>query len=420
MKSKNLNCFLIVVFLLSVSCGDESTSPSVNESDLWGHDEIQHELEWNDDAVYFDSADVAALHSYNEDSGIVTFYLPNDKAESLEVGDVIILHGKAIRKVQSLSPDMQSLVVSTEQALLVEAVKNGTISWDYGVDFNKVAHYAAGKKHGDHIQVILTGDTIINESVSVSGYDFSILMVYQNEQFAKVKLVCQKKISGNLKGSFEAEGIIKRFRSTGDINIENSQISKMNYANEEVNGELTLALTVTASGNDNLNLELPVQLLPPIVIPGPIPIMLNIKVLFLVNGVVPLDGSSRVEAKFKYDSRQGFKFNGVKATPDASAGDWKIDKNKAETGASSPIGINFGLAFPRLEISAAGDILVPWIHTAYLIGGDFTTMPPCQQAKASFIGACGLDISFAKIFKYSKSHTLWNHEKILLQAGDCP
>jgi hypothetical protein len=62
---------------------------------------------------------------------------------------------------------------------------------------------------------------------------------------------------------------------------------------------------------------------------------------------------------------------------------------------------------------------VPWIQTAFLIGGDFTFTPPWQQAKCMYIGACSFDISFLG-FKYSANKTLWQEEKVLLKAGECP
>ena len=97
-----------------------------------------------------------------------------------------------------------------------------------------------------------------------------------------------------------------------------------------------------------------------------------------------------------------------------------MEDNITQTGASSAIGANFGLAFPRLEIGIFDKLIVPWIHTAFLIGGDYTFTPPCQQAKCQFIGACGIDFKFLLGYSYSLNKTLWQEEKVLLQAGECP
>jgi hypothetical protein len=153
---------------------------------------------------------------------------------------------------------------------------------------------------------------------------------------------------------------------------------------------------------------------------GPILVMINVKVLFVVNCVVPMDGSAQVDVKFTYNSTAGIKYDGTEVSADASMGDQSMDKNVAQTGASSAIGVNFGLAFPRLEIGIFDEVIVPYIQTAFLIGGDYTFgTHPCQQAKSQFIGACGVDFSFLG-FEYSANKTLWQKEKVLLKSGDCP
>jgi len=134
---------------------------------------------------------------------------------------------------------------------------------------------------------------------------------------------------------------------------------------------------------------------------------------------VPVDGSSQIEVKFNYNSTTGIKYNGTTVSADASMGEKSMDKNKAQTGASTAIAANFGLAFPRIEIGVFEDVIVPYIQTAFLIGGDYTFNPACQQAKSQFIGACGLNLSFLG-FNYNANTVLWQEEKVLLQSGDCP
>jgi hypothetical protein len=100
-------------------------------------------------------------------------------------------------------------------------------------------------------------------------------------------------------------------------------------------------------------------------------------------------------------------------------GNHSMDKKKAQTGASSAIGVNYGMAFPRLEIGIFDNIVVPYVQTSFLIGGDYTFTPACQQAKSQFIGACGVNFKFLG-FSYNAKKTLWQEEKVLLKSGDCP
>ena len=65
-----------------------------------------------------------------------------------------------------------------------------------------------------------------------------------------------------------------------------------------------------------------------------------------------------------------------------------------------------------------GEVVVPWIQTAFLIGGYYNFNPACQEAKAMFQGSYGVDFSFLG-FEKTFSTKLWEQEKVLLQAGDC-
>lgn len=53
------------------------------------------------------------------------------------------------------------------------------------------------------------------------------------------------------------------------------------------------------------------------------------------------------------------------------------------------------MAFPRLEVALFGNIIVPYIQSAYLIGGTYTFgVESCQEVKSQFIGAIGYDFDF--------------------------
>jgi len=249
-------------------------------------------------------------------------------------------------------------------------------------------------------------------------YDYRIKFDFSDEK-ADVEFEISKDLVTPITARFLATGSINNFHSSADLKFEDSELTQFNQKNANMQGEIVLNLTVAGSGRDEVTFDFPVVLLKYPVMVGPIPVVINLKVLFVVNCVVPIDGSSQVEAKFSYNSTTGFKYNGTTVSADASIGDQTMNKNIAQTGASSAIAANFGLAFPRLEIGIFDEVIVPYIQTAFLIGGDFTFTPACQQARAQFIGACGVDLSFLG-FGYSANKTLWQEEKVLLKSGDCP
>ena len=80
----------------------------------------------------------------------------------------------------------------------------------------------------------------------------------------------------------------------------------------------------------------------------------------------------------------------------------------------------FGIGFPRTGFSLTGTQTSVWIQPAYLIGGDYTMIPACQQAKAQFIGSTGYGLGALGVSVASGTKVLWQKEKVFLKAGQCP
>ena len=273
----------------------------------------------------------------------------------------------------------------------------------------------------------MNGKNIVSKSTSADEFEFEFSYgAYQlrikfafTEAKADVEFEITKDLVKPITAKFLATGSIQNFSSSTEMVFADSKLTKFGQKNSDITGDLTLNLTVAGSGRDDITFDFPVVLLKYPIMVGPIPVVISLKVLFVINCVVPVDGSAQVEVKFDYKSTTGFKYDGTNVSADASMGDQSMNKNIAQTGAASAIGVNFGLAFPRIEIGVFDEVLVPWIQTAFLIGGDYTFTPACQQAKSQFIGACGIDLSLAG-FGYNAKKTLWQEEKVLLKSGDCP
>jgi hypothetical protein len=272
---------------------------------------------------------------------------------------------------------------------------------------------------GENIPYKSTGAGDFEFEFKYGDYKYRIKFSFADTG-ANVEFEITKELAKSITAKFMARGSINNFYSKTEMKFENSKLTNFGQKNSDISGDLTLNLTVAGSGRDNIAFDFPVVLLKFPVIVGGIPVTINVKVLFVINCVVPVDGSSQIEVKFEYNSTTGIKYNGTEVSADASIGERNMEEGKTpQTGASSAIGANFGLAFPRLEIGMFGEKIVPYIQTAFLIGGDYTFTPPCQQAKCQFIGACGIDFSFYGL-GYKLSKTLWQEEKVLLQTAECP
>jgi hypothetical protein len=406
---KTILLSVAVVLLCNTCTKDDPGTPT-------GNDSTSYSATLTDKTVYIDSTSLSSFLRMDTASHVYYFKSTEPKIASLKPDDILLIHGVALRKVVKVTTTGGETKVTTAYATLNEAIKDAEISWNKTINFKK----------GVVPVIQMNGQEVGFKSATSDGFDFEFTygeFTYKitfafTDTKADVQFEISKDVVSNVTAKFTAKGSIENFDSKTDIEFKDSKLTNFNQKNSNIKGDLTLNLTVAGSGRDNITFDFPVVLLKYPVMVGPIPVMINVKVLFVINCVVPVDGSSQVEVKFDYNSTTGIKYNGIDVSADASIGDQSMNKNKAQTGASSAIGVNFGLAFPRLEIGVFDELIVPWIQTAFLIGGDYTFTPPCQQAKSQFIGACGVDLSFFG-FGYNAKKTLWQEEKILLQSGDC-
>jgi hypothetical protein len=412
---KHIQFFLIsvwIVFLFNTCKKDDPVVLPETEKESSVYD-----VTLTDNTVFIDSLSVTSLVRIDTVDYVYYFEGSDPKITNLQVDDILLIYGVALRRVTGVTHNGDETQVETAYATLNEAIKDGEISWNKKINF----------KNGVIPVVQMHGQNILYKSTSSDGFEFEFTYGEYNyrikfdftDSLANVEFEVSKELVKPITAKFLAKGSIRNFYSSTEMNFRNSELTNFNQKNSDMEGDLTLNLTVAGSGRDELTFDFPVVLLSYPVMVGPFLVVINLKVLFVINCVVPVDGSSQVEVKFEYTSTTGFKYDGTTVSADASMGDQSMDKNIAQTGASSAIGVNFGLAFPRIEIGIFKELIVPWIQTAFLIGGDYTFTPPCQQAKCQYIGACGFDFSFFG-FGYSGKKTLWQEEKVLLKSGDCP
>lgn len=337
----------------------------------------------------------------------------------LSVGNPLLLECAALRRITGVERTGDGrLIVSTGFIPLNEVVQSGTIAWDFGVEFTaeKVSQfYVPGYGNAE-----VKAGTPIELNFDIGKYKYGIKATLDGDH-SDIEFTVTKPMGGSAGAKMTAKGTIERFRSRESMVFAGAKLTNYNSELDALRGDVTLEMVVAATGNDFVNLELPATIMTIPFTVGFVPVQLNIKVKFVVNAAVPLDGSSRVRTKFTYNSAVGFNFDGVSVSAGGRAGDVRFgDDELHETGASSGISANFGVGFPRVELGIFGETLVPYAQTGFLIGGDYTFNPACQRANALFQGAVGYDLSFLGFNLLSGSKTLFEHKKPLLRAGDCP
>lgn len=385
----------------------------------WEPDTSTFDVEFAQDVVQVPEDRLDLLLGSDTENHVYTFDKGGVLAAGLNLteGSPLVIPTVDIRRIVSVDEVGDTLVVETEFIPLNEVITNGVIEWDYGVEFT--AEKIKSVEVPGYGAIATKDGTPIEFSLEIGGLTYEIKATLDNE-LATFEFTVTKGVGDAVKGKFVATGQIRRFRSKDRIAFEDSELREFGHELNGMQGEVTLELVVAASGNDFINLELPATIMRVPFLVGMIPMELDVKVQFVINASVPIDGSSRVKTKFTYDSDLGLSCDGVTVSAGGHVGSMEFGKDTNETGASGAISANFGLGFPRVELSILGDSVVPWAQTAFLIGGSYTFTPPCQKADALFLGALGYKLGLFGLDLLSGSKTLFTEEMELLRAGDCP
>lgn len=411
---KKLSLVLTVAVALSMVlwCG----CPPKPVEEEWAEDTLTCDVELADDVALVADKDAVLEadlenHVYRFDKQALA-----DAGVVLEAGKPMIIAGMSVRRVKSVEDEGATLYVETDYMPLNEAIPDGTIEWDYGVEFT-ADRVQAVEIPGKGLVYPKAGEPI-EVSFTMGEYKYDIKLTLDKESCG-VDIGVSKDLGGTVGAKLSAKGEIKRFRSKNKISLEGGKLKQYGNEMNGMAGELTLELVVAASGNDFIDYKLPLPILKIPFAVGIVPVVLNLKAQFVVNASVPYDGSSSIRTKFTYNSDLGFNFNGVDVAANGRIGSLEFGKEVNQTGASSAIAANFGIGFPRLSLDIFGETLVPWAQTAFLVGGTYTFTPACQTADAQFIGALGYDLSFLGFDISSGKVTLFQEKKELLRSGDC-
>ena len=409
----------VLIASLTLSCGSDAADDSpIAPSD----GEATYDVTYAPETVVIDEAAMSGVTVV--DPELQTYSIDAAAAGAVELapGRILLLHGTALRRIASATTEGNRTLVTTEHAALEEAMTEADIAWSQTIDF--------APERADQLGVTLDGRALKPQVVGGDGkvefktkigeYDYTITLTLMGNR-TDVVIQIEKEVGGGVKGRFTATGTVNQFVVENRIRIEGGKLREFGHAERGMKGDMTLNLTVAGSGNDALDFKVPVVLIKYPMLVGPIPVVAGISAQIVLNGVVPVEGSSQVEAKFGFDSTLGLSFDGAKVSASGNVGLPTIAKGAVtQTGAAGAIGANFGVGFPRMSLEIFGELAVAWIQPAFLVGGSFTFTPPCQTADAQFIAAAGYDLAILTVTVASANQTLYQRKEPLLRSGNCP
>ena len=399
-----LNLFRLVTTLLFLtliySCGDDSTSPNNNDDPI----EPTYEVEYNDQAIFINDDDGGAVIDLDTVNQIYTF--DGTRFESTpEIGEVIIVEGKYMRKVTSVSSQGGNLVVETEDAALTDVITDGTIAWDVTPEWSSVSSL---KMDGETILDLEDRITEKIETViSRDGIDHKIIiepqMVDGKINSCTFEFVMAKKIAGDATAAFTAKGTVKLPNQQTRISISGGELESFKANNKGIEGNLELSLSAAGSKSGSHSVELPgIALSIPILfiptpsgpIPLPIPVSIDVGIQFVTQITMPdVKSSATATSKLSYNADAGFQYEGTSVSSEGSLGNNKITDGSFDSGANIgiPVDVQFGVAFPRVGLNIAGQELA-YVHTGFTTGSKLQWGPVCKSGYTKMVVEGGYEL----------------------------
>ncbi len=417
---RTLLALFILVSFMAVGCGDDDPVGPNPQSD---EEFTKFDVEWKDDVSYFDSTQMSSLLQVDSAEFRYHFDANNQQAAALKQGDVLVIHGTALRKVTSTSTANGRVVVETEDAFLTDAIQSGEVAWNRDFDFED-AETPSLIIDGSEVPVqkVVHPNGGFTYKTKFGNYGYEISMDFAGDD-ATVTCKITEQAGLGIGTEFKLEGTMKKMRSTSDIQFAGGDITNVDYSNRNLRGELTASMKIKQQTAD-YGFKVPVVLLKYPFLVGPIPVVLNVRLEWAVSAGIPLGGEASVAAKFSFDSETGFSYDGTELKAKGQIGSWNVSTEEANTGAVGATFAEFAIGFPQIEVDVFFKTFVPYARTTFLLRGDYSLSglggQSCQTAKATFAGIVGAKLSALGLISFGeRQFQLWAVDKELLRLGEC-
>jgi hypothetical protein len=388
------------------------------------------------------------LKSVSPDDSTYTFSGSVPQLMGLHAGNVLLIGGRALRRVTSVSRTGGRTVVTTVPATLLEAIKNGHIGWDVnfptdvvtsslvrvsvggGLHQARPAFYPAVAGLGPEAGCLgcPSGPATVDYKGTIDGFDVN-LHFDESSLAGLVMNLSARKDDGSM--LLKAEAHLRTLNDFDDIWIKDSQLKSFDYREGDLTGDTTVewhaATSDAVSSLEKIvTLHIPVSFSVPFSV-GPIPMLLAIKASLAAYPAISEKGASGGKVEVEYNSALDItgSGSGVHASGSLSKVQFRVTGETVTAGFAPATGFGVDVEAPRIELSIFGTATLFGSILAHLAGyfTPGTTLPvhgkiypPCQKVSgdaAVYTGAA-LTIFGLKnltVFKKAYESNQWESHK---------
>ena len=339
-------CITLVLVAFGSSCTKESSSIQqssqrfrsfVNHASARG--KITYDVKYQPETVVFDEpATERAFRSVSADGSTFTLDGAEPAVRQLKQGSVLFLYGVALRKVTKLESHGSNVAVTTTQAELTDAIKDGNIQWNVPLDFTVGATSVLLKNKTTWAPDIFAEPVYAAESSAsgldfagsysppppLSPFDYEIKFTPEGDDRLKLDIDVKTSDLGGAVVELKGDGYVEHIASLGRIVISKGKLNEMDYSAEGFNGKVIFTWTAQQQFLPTVVKQVKVKI-PyaswkyPLVIGG-FPFIFEISTAVIVHPALTSKGAfSTGEFTLSYNGKEGFKATSGGSEPESGA-----------------------------------------------------------------------------------------------------
>jgi hypothetical protein len=186
------------------------------------------------------------LQGANRDHDIYVFTATPELRSKLLPGKVVLFEGLSFKRIQAMAEDGGQLFVGVENAPLNQLFKDADIRWRTPVNFleihNRQAQILSRHKSARAPPPVLAAEAKEEEE---EGWHIKSDADFTPD---KVNFDVNLTRSGDLDATIAGKGYVKNFESSLALTVNNSQVSRFDFSNQNVNGLVDFDWTIGTSG----------------------------------------------------------------------------------------------------------------------------------------------------------------------------
>lgn len=394
---------VLLISILLVSCGEDGSGPAGGESATDLETEGKYEVTYSDETVIISEENYVSMDTTTNELVLSAGGI----GQMPEAGSVILVEGKALRKVTGISQSGGQIILRTEDANLTDAIENGVIEWDITPTWDQVGSIKIGGKDQDVIKSGPDG-ILVERTIEMGDYKYNIKVTPEAAggeiRSATFEFGVAKSVGGKYTAAFTAEGTVKLPQQKSSIQISGGELDRFKTVNNGINSDIKLKVSVAGGTGGETSLELPnVAISIPIryiptpsgPVPNPIPMTIDVGVQFVTKLTIPTaEASAQLETNLSLNSDTGLEYKGTEINTEAKVNNENIGSGTFDAAATIgiPVDAQFGVAFPRVSLNIIGQE-VAFVHLGFTSGASLEWGPVCKKGYAKLLVQGGYELS---------------------------